>query len=499
MKDTKKIFNQILKGLNEKELREFIGKHCRTNVMQNKFLTHFSHKIEGKAEEKFQVLIDNSIKACIDKRGHFLVNPSKTNSALKPLYKMLEKEKNAYHQKPYESYLLAKLILENFAELYIDFYEVYDTDKIDNLFYEALELIDAICQASTTPHEFKEEVANELLALSIQPYFDKSSSEYDCGVDIDLLTIASKMITVDESTKLMEIIDKKIKKKDKYKSSEFLKFKLELLEKYQMYEALTATIEENMEESDVRDMAIETALNQKNIDKAIMYIEEGIELYTRQNLSGLVSKYEKKLLKIYKNNKMEDEYLSLLWRLYKVDYSGEYYDFLAKEYSEKEWEKHAEAIIDEIKTIYAKGRYTYDVFVKLADIYVKEKMIDALFLLIKENKSFGYLKKYGRLCRDKYSTEILSMYEVLLLDSMEDKGTRKEYEKYANLINNLVTMYDGGAEMAKKIHMQIKQKYANRPALLEELSILDYLGSSSIASVSAKSKQSVAKEQKSLF
>ena len=497
MKDVKKIFNQILKELSEKELREFINKHCRTNVMQNKFLTHFSHKIEGKAEEKFQVLIDNSIKACTDKRGHFLVNPAKTNSALKPLFKMLEKEKNAYHKKPYESYLLAKLILENFVELYIDFYEVYDTDKLDNLFYEALELIDDICQASTTPHEFKEEVSKELLALSMETHFDKSSSEYGCDVDLDILKIASEIIAVDESAKLMEIINKKINKKDKYARREFIEFKLEVLEKYQMYDALTETIEENMDEENVRDMAIEKALKQKNIDKAIAYIEEGIELFTRQNLRGLVSKYEKKLLKVYKNNQMKEEHLSLLWRLYKVDYSGEYYDFLAKEYSEKEWKKYAEAMIDEIKTIYAKGRYAYDVSEKLADIYVKEKMVDALFLLIKENESFEYLKKYGRLCREKYSAEILAMYEVFLLRSFKHKGTRKEYAQYANLIHNLVTVFDGGEEMARKIHMQIKQKYANRPALLEEMSILDYLD----ATLPPKKvvAKCMPKEQKSLF
>ena len=54
MQDTKRIFNQVLKWLSEKELREFIGKYCKTNAMQNKFLTHFSHKIEIKAEKNFK-------------------------------------------------------------------------------------------------------------------------------------------------------------------------------------------------------------------------------------------------------------------------------------------------------------------------------------------------------------------------------------------------------------------------------------------------------------
>lgn len=475
MQDAKKIFNQILKELSERELREFIGKHCKTNAMQNKFLTHFSHKIEIKAEEKFQIIIDNCIKACSSLKGHFFIDPRKTNSAMKPLFKLIEKEKISYHQKPYESYVFAKLILENFGELYENFYEVQDTDIVDNLFYEALELLDSICQSKMTPFEFKEEIFEDILILSQESYFNKSSSHYDAGVDLDLLNIASMFGTAEECFKIIEVIDSKIERKDKYDRQNFIALKIELLQKHHLDDELSVTIKENMDEADVRDMVIKTALEKHEIAKAIGYIKDGIALYSEKNYSGIVLKYEKKLLQVYKNNKMHDDYLSFLWEVYRIDFSGEYYDLLKKKYREKEWEEEVLKIIDEVKIHYSKSSFTYGMSEKLADIYVKEKMQDELFALIKENPYFNFLESYGKHCKKSYSSEILNMYESYITDHLEQKSTRKQYAQLAKLIKTLSITYDDGEAFSGKIYRYIKQKYANRPALLEEMSILGSL------------------------
>ena len=119
--------------------------------------------------------------------------------------KLIEKEKISYHQKPYESYVFAKLILENFGELYENFYEVQDTDIVDNLFYEALELLDSICQSKMTPFEFKEEIFEDILMLSQESYFNKNSSYYDAGVDLDLLSIVSVFATTEEIFQILNL------------------------------------------------------------------------------------------------------------------------------------------------------------------------------------------------------------------------------------------------------------------------------------------------------
>jgi hypothetical protein len=499
MQDAKKIFNKILKELSEKELREFIGKHCKTNAIQNKFLTHFSHKIEGKAEEKFQIIINNSIKACSSLRGHFFIDPRKTNSALKPLFKLLEKEKVSYNQKPYESYVFAKLVLENFGELYEHFYEVQDTNIVDNLFYDALEILDAICQSKTTPFEFKEEIFGDLLTLSQELYFNKSSRYYDVGVDLDLISIVSKCATTEDIFEVIEVIDDKIQIKDEYDRRNFIALKIELLQKYNMNDELSAAIEENMDEEDVRDMVIAKALKKHEIEEAIKYIKEGIELFREKNYAGIVSKYEKKLLQVYKNNKMDDDYLSFLWEVYRKEFSGEHYDLLKKQYAQKEWKEEFLKIIDEIKTDYSKNHFAYEITTKLADIYVKEKMEDELFALIEKNSYFNFFDSYGKYCKESYSSKMLNLYELHIVEQLEYINTRKQYAQLAKLIKTLSQTYYGGEEFASKKYRYIKQKYANRPALLEEMLILDYLDSDPSENTEKSKEKAVVKEQKSLF
>lgn len=496
MQDAKKIFTQILKGLNEKELREFISKYCKTNTaMQNKFLTHFSNKIEAKSEEKYQMIIDNSIKACSNLRGYFLIDPKKTNSALKPLYKLLEKEKVSYHQKPYESFVFARLILENFGELYESFYEVQDSDKVDNLFYETIELLNSICAADTTPYEFKEEIFEDLLVLAQEPYFNKSSSYYDAGVDLDLLRMASSLCTEEDNQQVIEIIDRKIKIKDEYDKRNFIELKIEFLKKQKLDDKLSETIDENMDQEDVRNMVIDVALQNSDIEKAIGLIKGGIELFKKKRHSGIVVKYEKKLLEVYKKNKMENEYLSLLWTLYREDFSGEFYDLLKKCYSKIEWEKELLKIINEIKREHSKESFVYGLSEKLADIYVKEKMPDELFTLIKENDYFNFLESYGKYCKDSYSSELLYMYESYINEQLGYKNTRKQYAQLADILKKLSTTYTGGKEFVGKVYRSIKQRYANKPALLEEMLILNYLETNA----EKENKKTIVKEQKALF
>ena len=145
------------------------------------------------------------------------------------------------------------------------------------------------------------------------------------------------------------------------------------MKKYNLDNEVLVAIEENMDEQEIRDMVIEEALEKKEIEKAIKYTKDGIELFIRKNYAGTVAKYEEKLLKIYKNNKMNDEYLTLLWQLYRKYFSSEYYDLLKKQYSKEEWKEEFLKIIDEIKTKKPTDSFTYNTSIKLADIYKKEK------------------------------------------------------------------------------------------------------------------------------
>jgi len=475
MQDPKKTFTEIFKKLDEKELKGFINKYCKNNrEIQNKFLTHFAHKIEVKPEEKYQMIIDNSIKSCMTSRGYFPINPKKTSAALKPLHQLLKKEKSSCHQKPYEPFLFARLILQSYGELYELFYEVEEGYKIEDLFFEAIVLIREIAEAATVPHEFKEEMFEELLDLSQRRCFSRSASYEDGGVDLELLKIAATLCDTENIDRLLKVLDKKIAQKNEYYADNFIKLKIEVLQEKKLADALRKTIAEYMDRDTVRRMVIDAAIKNGEIDRAIDVIQEGIVLATQKHYPGIVTRYEEELLKIYRDHGREKEYLALISKMFWEDSSMKYYDRLKECYSEKAWHTEREKIIREIKGKTEASPYRSHLWT-LAEIYAKEKMEDALFDLIKKNSFFDFLDRFGKHCQESYSSEILRIYGKLIDERLRHIKTRKEYAAMARLLKELALTYKGGKAFIANIYRDIKRKNPKKPALLEEMSILDFL------------------------
>ena len=492
MEDSKKLFSQILKELDEKELRGFINKHCKNDkTMRNKFLTHFANKIKVKPQEKYRVIIDNAIVACTNSRGYFLINDKKVNSALRPLFKLIKDEKVSLHQRPYDAFVLAKLILEKFGEMYEDFYEVGKYEKIGDLFYEALVLIDDICEAETTPYEFKEEIFKDIIELAQNPNFHKDLY-CEVAVDLSLLKIAAELCEGEQCRELIKILDKLIETKDEYVKDDYLKLKIELLVQEDDKEGFSKAIQENMDREDIRNMVIKSALENGELEKAIGLIKEGIELF-KEDKPGISARYEKLLLDLYKTSGMKKEYLELLNKLYREDYSEEFYDLLKKSYSSKAWKKELAKIINELKSKYSKDSFYLNR--KLAYIYKKERMEDELFEVIKENPYFEFLETYGEYCKKSYSKEILNFYGLFVNRQLSRIDTRKEYANLAKTLLKISKIYDGGEEFVGSIYRNIKQIYARKPALLEEMSILSHLDKEQPKKVEVKKEI----EKKSLF
>ncbi len=231
MDESKQIFTQVLNSLSEKEMKSFINKYCKTNkAMVNKFISMFAHKIEGNCQKKFNIIVDNSIEALLNRRSRFIINPSKANNALRPIFKLLKEEQNSYHEKPYESFVLIKILFFYFSDLIEDFYEVHKFDLIDELFIEIINLLSSIYHSKTTPYEFKEELFTYILDKAREDYCDKISYYGRYLVDLNLVRILSEDMETEKKDKIIELIDYKISYKSDDKKERFIKLKSEILE-----------------------------------------------------------------------------------------------------------------------------------------------------------------------------------------------------------------------------------------------------------------------------
>ena len=231
MDETKQIFTQILNNLSEKEMKTYINKYCKTNkAMVNKFISLFAHKIEGNCEKKFNIIIDTAIEACLNRKSRFVIDPRKTNSALRPVFKILKEEQNSYHEKPYESLVLVQIIIKNFVGLIEYFYVVHKFDIIDDLFIQTLDLLKSIYHSNTTPYEFKDEIFDYVLKISQEEIFNTFSTYMDMNIDLRLLKIVTSLNDNEKNIKILELVEKKIGLKKENSKEKIEKFKSELQE-----------------------------------------------------------------------------------------------------------------------------------------------------------------------------------------------------------------------------------------------------------------------------
>ncbi|WP_276357004.1 hypothetical protein [Cohnella caldifontis] len=99
-------------------------------------------------------------------------------------------------------------------------------------------------------------------------------------------------------------------------------------------------------------------------------------------------------------------------------------------------------------------------------------------LLIEEKeteKLLEYVRRHPRTVVDyykhligKYPEEVYRVFEQQIGHAMQEASNRKEYKKGCSLIRELLKA--GGRQQAKQVVESLRQRYPNRPALLDELS-----------------------------
>jgi hypothetical protein len=188
---------------------------------------------------------------------------------------------------------------------------------------------------------------------------------------------------------------------------------------------------------------------------------------------GLVSKYSKKLIECYKNSSSIDMLKSELLTYITAYSNGDVGAFLELKqcYSNKEeWIKVREGIFD----ILIKSR------VDIKPLLAVEGLKDRLFELItrKRVSSRGFerfvlqdIRKYGDKLRPEYNNELLDMHYELINKMSEFAGGRGYYREIVAAIRYMLD-YPGGKERVREMLGYWRTRYANRPAMREELQVL---------------------------
>lgn len=206
--------------------------------------------------------------------------------------------------------------------------------------------------------------------------------------------------------------------------------------------------------SDVRKYLVKWYLSHRQKEKAIELLERSIMM--DQNYAGLVKEYRIQLKDLYRKNGAKEKYCEHLRKLVTDFGDIAFFRELKAYYSETEWETVRETIFTETKSWY------------LNDFYAEDQLYDRLMQSVSAQGSIYTVQRYEKVLAKQYPAEILQIYVNELEKAAAHPCTRKSYQEWAKTLTHMKKI-TGGADCVKGIVNDWREKYKNRPALMDEL------------------------------
>lgn len=238
----------------------------------------------------------------------------------------------------------------------------------------------------------------------------------------------------------------------------FAKKYLELLKKNKASKKeISAVHKKYWEYIPIRMDCVYTCINNKEYDKALDYIDECIDFeYENQDRMKYNIILKKDIYKKQGNIKAYREELKNLI-LFFNDTNLEDYVELRSLFSDKEWIKERDSIIEQLTP----GRF-------LCEILETEQLYGQLFDVILRSNNRDLLHQYTHVLNDEYPEKLIQLYREFVEKQAESTGSRKHYYQIAEELR-IMKSITGGDKVVDEIIKKWKVQYKNRSAMLDEL------------------------------
>jgi len=230
-----------------------------------------------------------------------------------------------------------------------------------------------------------------------------------------------------------------------------------LVEKHDGQKKAQEFIENNLQYSNFREMAIKSAMNKKDYDYVIKLTLDGED--KDKSLRGLVNQWKNYRHEAFKLSGKINEQRGMATDFI-LDGSFDYYKELKNTYATNEWT----SVYPKIIFLLENQKKTYqDVYTRiLIEEGEKQKLLEYV------QGSPLSVETYYRHLIPEFKEEVYLLFLQHIEQSASRAGNRKDYQRVCAIIRNLIKA--GGKERALEIKLKLFNKYANRPAFRDELS-----------------------------
>lgn len=230
-----------------------------------------------------------------------------------------------------------------------------------------------------------------------------------------------------------------------------------MIEKYDGQKKAQEFIEQNLQYSKFRKMAIETAMKKKDYHYVIKLTLDGEE--KDKSWPGLVDEWKKYRYKAFQLSGKLDEQRGIALDFI-LDGRFEYYKELKNTYDIKEWPSVYPKIIFLLEN---QKKTHHEVYTR---ILIEEEERQKLLDYVKGRPSS--VERFYKHLIPEFKEEVYALFLQYIEQTAARASSRKDYQGVCAIIRNLKKA--GGKEQALEIKQMFYAKYANRPAFRDELS-----------------------------
>ena len=473
-------FEKTLNKLSLEDYRAFVL-HCASQDPDFKiiFEIYFADKtdspdIVGKYKKLMERLISKySDHGCIDYRS--------TSDLSSEIDNFLEIGAKMVRQNNFrDGFLVASIVLKETINT------IADCDDsggcIGENISEAIELIDTICREDKAANDLKEEIFLFLeIALQDRVYFDYGDFGYDL-----FSSFRSLAVNLGKRESFLTFLEKQIKRVrpeaySDYEIEFLIKERIAFYEESNEPEQAKKLIAENLDIVELRNEEVNRVLLQNDFEQAKILINEGIRIAEEKKHPGTVNQWKRALLHVaQQENDVPTIRHYTKYFAFERGFSNKDYRQWKATYSPTEWvamiEEHIQKTIAEIKSDKTKRSIFYDqntqLRTNLAPIYIEEQYLDRLMGLLQNEKSLDVLLTYHDHLKKQFPGELMALYPAAFEHKAERASKRKEYVALASTMKRVMKDLPEKKEEIMAVVRKLKEKYARRPAMLDELNRL---------------------------
>lgn len=451
--------DDLLSKVTFEELKDYVKLYADNDTeFKSHLLSSFAAKT-CKTVADFKAVIEQALRPL--KRKHGFVHFQEFGNAVKPIESLVESADQCLTQNNFQTGV--NIYLAALEKLIPALETIDDSDGIlssiiDNTFL-GLSLI--------KEHHPPKSVLSELTKYAVK----KSTSPAMQGMDHgwQFAELAAEVASAEDENLIKKMVTT-LKKEGK--GSEFIEWysgerAANVLVHYffnnKSEEEVLDFLNQNLKYYSIRKIAINHAIREKNLDKALALVEDGINDAKQTKHQGTVNDLRKILLTIYLQKSDTKNIISTAEQLFNETYGDlNSYRILKEHLPKDEW-------IDKSKVYKQKLEKKHE-YHSLAGILKEENNPGELLRVLTVSNNMGLIQEFDPFIPQELRPQLQKVYFSLITASLEARADRSNYRYNARLLSKMLGKFDdlltiGFANL-------LRERYKARKALLEELAII---------------------------